>query len=66
MEISLARPVRVPGIAEACGDTEDIWWYGQQERDDVAVTKGLNDGWEDICNCARSDEAEKEHHLVGN
>lgn len=66
VEISLSRPVRMPGVAEGRDDTKNIRWYGQQQGDDVAVAKGLNDGWEEVCNCAGGDEAEKEHHLISN
>ena len=64
MKVALASAVGVPGVDERSDDRQGIWWDGEKEGDDVSVAKGFNNRWEKICNGARSNEAEKEDHLV--
>lgn len=63
MEISLPRSVGVPGVEEGGNDPEDVGWYSQEERVDVAVAQSPDDGGEKVGDGAGGDEAEQQNHL---
>lgn len=63
MEISLPCAVGMPGVEEGGNDAEDVGWNSQEERVDVAVAQGPDDGGEKVGDGAGRDEAEQQNHL---
>lgn len=64
MEVPLSRAVGVPGVEEGGDDAENVGWCGEQERFDVAVPEGLDDGGEEVRYRAGRDDAEEHQHLL--
>ena len=48
VQVALARAVSVPGVQECRDDSQDVRRGGEEERLDVAVSKGFDDGGEEV------------------
>ena len=64
MEETFARPICVPGIGKSGNDPEDVGRRGQQQRDDIGVSQGSDDGWEEVGHRSGGHVAEQEDELV--
>lgn len=63
MEVTLARAVGVPGVAERGDDGEHVRRGREQQRLDRAVVEGLDHRGEEVGHGAGGDDAEDEDHL---
>lgn len=48
MQVALARAVSVPGVQECRDDSQGVRRGGEEERLDVAVSEGFDDGGEEV------------------
>lgn len=62
MQVSFSSPVGVPRIEQAGDASQNVRRRCQKQRLDVAVSEGLDDGWEEVGHRSGGDEAEKKSH----
>lgn len=48
MKVTLACPIRMPGVEESRDDSQDVRRYGQEKRDNIGVAKSFDHGGEEI------------------
>lgn len=65
VEVALTGAVGVPSVEGRRDDAEDVRRACEEQRDDVVVAQGCDNGGEEVSDGGRGDDAEDEDELMG-